>query len=653
MTMIEGTDNSFEVELAGRELDRETAIARLTDEVETARAAGDASREAEAELLLATTYGSLGGLGEESHRLERLHAERAETAFRRAGDEKGERRALALLAVRAAEEGDERPVHYIIDKLRRLDERAAQWWWWYTAAILVFSVKPHVAEHALKRCLETLDSLPDEHDHWRRECERKLALLHGEALPPRAGSVKEHLAQAMALYATEPDLADVEMTRAMHAAEASRKSVRSEVKQRELSAGFSPVYTGAAAVADREGRYEDAVDILELNTSRSIASRAAMRWLWQQLPVSSFEVLRRANSELVQSLTRWEYTGGTGEWDRLELALQRSQQAAHQVEEELVRLVPPPHPRFLPVTCSELTSRLAPGDAAVFFASFGAVYVLREGDVERVAHAHGEDDGGFAACIEPLREALAGATRVFAIPSEGLWPVPLSTLGANPLTNTFAVSCVPNLSAAAFLVTEERRRRDRSATFLGVADPDGTLPRAAEEVVAAAGHFDNATVAVGDEIDVDTVLRRMCDVDVLHLACHGGFFPRFPDFSYVHVAGKGNERMMLWARDLVRLPLRARTVVLAACHAGTSVALAGGEYVGLPAAFLEAGSLSVVAPLWAVDSRSTATFMAEFYDALVGVTPALALREAQRRMRARPETTDPRYWAGFQVFGIP
>jgi CHAT domain-containing protein len=289
----------------------------------------------------------------------------------------------------------------------------------------------------------------------------------------------------------------------------------------------------------------------------------------------------------------------------------------------------------------------------VLFASFGVVYVLREGRVERAAEVQGENNGGFAACIEPLRDALDGATRVFVVPNEGLWPVPLTTLGADPLTDTYAVSYVPNLSTVALLVTEERRRRAHPETFLGVADPDGTLPHAAGEVAAAAAHFADATVAVGDEIDVDTVLRRMCDTDVIHLACHGGFFPRFPDFSYVHVAGEGNDRTMLWARDLVRAPLRSRIVVLAACHAGTSVALEGAEYVGLPAAFLEAGSLSVVAPLWAVDSRSTATFMAEFYDALSGATPAVAVREAQRRMRASPATEDPRHWSGFQTFGIP
>jgi CHAT domain len=646
--MVGGTDNSFEDALA----DRETTIAWLTEEVEAARAAGNVSREADAELLLADTYGLLGGVGEERRRLQRLHAERAEAAFRRAGDATGERHALSRLAVLAAEDGDERPVHYIVDKLRRLDERAAQWWWWYTAAILVFRVEPHLAAHALQRCLETIDALPDENDHWRKECERKLAFLRGEALPPRAGSLTDHLARAMVLAGTEPGVSDVEITRAMHAAEKSRQRVRSEVKQRELSESYSPVYHGAAVVADRQGRYEDAVDILELNTSRSVVSRAAMRWIWQQSPVSSFEVQRRTNVDLVQSLTRWELTGGAGEWERLELALRRRQEAAHEVEEELVRLVPDPHPTFRPVTCAELTSRLAPRDAVVFFASFGAVYVLREGRVERAAQVRGDADGGFAACIEPLREALAGATRVFTVPSKGLWPLPLATLGADPLANTYAVSYVPNLSTVGFLVTEERRR-DSAGTFLGVADPDGTLPHAAEEVAAAAVQFGDAAVEVGDEIDVDTVLRRMCDASVIHLACHGGFFSSFPDFSYVHVAGRGNDRTMLWARDLVRLPMQARLVVLAACHAGTSVALGGDEYVGLPAAFLQAGSLSVVAPLWAVDSKSTATFMAEFYDALNGASPAAALHEAQRRLRAATETADPRHWAGFQAFGIP
>jgi CHAT domain-containing protein len=206
----------------------------------------------------------------------------------------------------------------------------------------------------------------------------------------------------------------------------------------------------------------------------------------------------------------------------------------------------------------------------------------------------------------------------------------------------------------AWLLTQERDRpRRRVERFVGVADPDGTLPYAAEEVTAAASHFYDSTVLVGDDIDVGDALLYVVDADVVHLACHAGFFAEFPDLSYIHLAGRGDARAMLWARDLSRLPMRPRLVVLAACHAGTSVALPGNEYVGLPAAFLDAGALTVVAPLWAVDDRSTARFMAALYDELDDASPSVALRRAQRRLRGEPGTAHPYYWAGFQAFGMP
>jgi len=61
---------------------------------------------------------------------------------------------------------------------------------------------------------------------------------------------------------------------AIGAAEDLRRRIRSEVKQRELSEAMAPLYTAKVTLADRAGRYEDALDSLELNTSRSGPCRA-------------------------------------------------------------------------------------------------------------------------------------------------------------------------------------------------------------------------------------------------------------------------------------------------------------------------------------------------------------------------------------------
>jgi hypothetical protein len=624
----------------------------------------------------------MGGIGGEQDRLAHRHTERAEAAFMRAQDPVGCLVALGDLAVHAAEAGDEANVRYALAKAEQLDPDVAAWWQSYTAGVSTMGSDPDAAATAFRRCLETVEVLPQSVEHWRRQCALKLAFLTGDELGPLGDTPRDRLME-LVRGAASADGADEERAlRAVEAAERSRLKIRSEAKQRELSATLDLFYTAAAAIADRSGRYRDALDFLELNTSRSLVSRGTTSWLWQRATLGSSEIQKRTNVELLQSLTRWERTGGSGEWQRLETALRRRQEAAYEVEEELVRHVPPPHRIFLPETTSTLEPRLSTDDAVVFFASFGPVYVVRDGRVDRAAEVRPEEietaAGAFAriaaipgrtmpdaevegaaaelltTCVDPLREALAGARRVFVVPSEALWGVPLATLGAAPLAESHEVTYVPSLSVVAWLVTQEQDRpRRRVERFVGVADPDGTLPYAAEEVTAAASHFYDSTVLVGDDIKVGDALLYVVDADVVHLACHAGFFAEFPDLSYIHLAGRGDARAMIWARDLARLRMRPRLVVLAACHAGTSVALPGNEYVGLPAAFLGAGALTVVAPLWAVDDRSTARFMAAFYDELDEASPSVALRRTQLRLQDEPGTAHPYYWAGFQAFGVP
>ncbi len=68
---------------------------------------------------------------------------------------------------------------------------------------------------------------------------------------------------------------------------------------------------------------------------------------------------------------------------------------------------------------------------------------------------------------------------------------------------------------------------------------------------------------------------------------------------------------------------------------------------------LLAGAKSVVASLWMVDDRSTATLMGKFYEHVGrGKSVAVALSDAQREMiQEFGENFSPYYWAGFLVMG--
>ena len=71
-------------------------------------------------------------------------------------------------------------------------------------------------------------------------------------------------------------------------------------------------------------------------------------------------------------------------------------------------------------------------------------------------------------------------------------------------------------------------------------------------------------------------------------------------------------------------------MTISACRSAGERAYSGEGLVGFAWAFLRAGSRRVVAGLWDVDDRSTATLMDRFYEGIAaGEPPARALRDAK------------------------
>ncbi len=71
-------------------------------------------------------------------------------------------------------------------------------------------------------------------------------------------------------------------------------------------------------------------------------------------------------------------------------------------------------------------------------------------------------------------------------------------------------------------------------------------------------------------------------------------------------------------------------------------------------AFLAAGAAALLLTLWAVDDRSTAVLMADFYrELLAGAGKGAALRQAQRRLiHSGPgRYAHPYFWAPFYLVG--
>jgi CHAT domain-containing protein len=107
------------------------------------------------------------------------------------------------------------------------------------------------------------------------------------------------------------------------------------------------------------------------------------------------------------------------------------------------------------------------------------------------------------------------------------------------------------------------------------------------------------------------------------------------------------------AAELAQLDLRSTAlVVLSACDTGVGSTGLAQEFAGLRRAFAIAGARSQLTSLWAVEDEATALLMNEFYAGLRAGRPrAVALRDAQRALRARPSWSHPFYWAAFVLWG--
>jgi CHAT domain-containing protein/Flp pilus assembly protein TadD len=112
-----------------------------------------------------------------------------------------------------------------------------------------------------------------------------------------------------------------------------------------------------------------------------------------------------------------------------------------------------------------------------------------------------------------------------------------------------------------------------------------------------------------------------------------------------------SDSFKLYARDIIRRPLRADLVTISACYGAGGRAYSGEGLVGLSWAFLRAGAHNVVAALWEATDASTEQLMDKFYDELdKGAGPDAALRAAKLSLLRGGAFHNPFYWAPFQLY---
>ncbi len=186
------------------------------------------------------------------------------------------------------------------------------------------------------------------------------------------------------------------------------------------------------------------------------------------------------------------------------------------------------------------------------------------------------------------------------------------------------------------------------------------LPYTRDEAAAIQGLAPKGSVRLSLDFDASRATALdgpMGEFDVVHFAAHGLINASRPELSglvlsLVDAAGRPQDGF-LRVSDIYNMRLGADLVVLSACRTALGTDIRGEGLVGLTRGFMYAGVPRVIASLWDVRDRSTAELMTRFYRALLTrqMTPAAALREAQRSMWADPQWRHPSHWAAFLLQG--
>jgi CHAT domain-containing protein len=137
---------------------------------------------------------------------------------------------------------------------------------------------------------------------------------------------------------------------------------------------------------------------------------------------------------------------------------------------------------------------------------------------------------------------------------------------------------------------------------------------------------------------------------IVHFAAHAVANPGSPLDSTI-VLSRGERGGRLAVRDVLGVPLDANLVTVSACRGVGARAYSGVGMVGFAWGFLTAGARQVVAGLWDVADRSTATLMDRMYAGMAaGLDAGAALRAAQLELARSGGARRPFHWAAFNAY---
>ena len=278
--------------------------------------------------------------------------------------------------------------------------------------------------------------------------------------------------------------------------------------------------------------------------------------------------------------------------------------------------------------------------------------------------------------ITPIVDVLpeSESDRIIFIPHQELFLVPFAALqddDGNYLIENHTILTAPSIQSLSFTRENWHRVQNSTGKPLIVGNPTmpsiigeeqeplDPLPGAETEALTIAQLL-NTTALIGAEATESTIVRKMANATLIHLATHGLVDGIYYRGAIALAPEKPDHDGFLTSREILsryteseQSLLKAKLVVLSACDTGRGE-IKGEGVVGLSRSLIAAGVPTLVVSLWQVPDDNTVKLMTEFYTNVYThkMDKAKAMREAMLSMLNDGDgNPDPQAWAAFTVIG--
>jgi CHAT domain-containing protein/Tfp pilus assembly protein PilF len=465
-----------------------------------------------------------------------------------------------------------------------------------------------------------------------------------------------------------PDAADREYCAALATFEAARSSLRRNDSKLPFSNNASRIYDNYVHFLVERGKTDDALRWADYSRARTLAEGLGLLAKGASTgppPLNPRQIARRAEGTV---LFYW-------------LGEKQS---------------------YLWAITPQKTSWFALPPGAEIDAAVGRYRKALGGPEDVLASANQDGQSLYRMLIAPPRALLKKDAKVFVIPDGSLNNLNFETLlvsepkPSEPMLSEASLHywiedvTIANASSLRVLgaarvgtstnTSTNKEKRDRALLLVGNSiapnDKYPELPKAAAQMESVARHFPAAEqrILAREQATPAAYLASSPEqFAYIHFVAHGTASRLSPLDSAIVLSKIGlskvglantvlpksepsngdaeNDSFKLYARDIIRHPLRADLVTISACYGAGERAYSGEGLVGLSWAFLRAGAHNVVAALWEATDASTEQLMDKFYDELdKGAGPDAALRTAKLSLLRGSGFHNPFYWAPFQLY---